>query len=70
VTELQERVTTRLGFNRGARVNVRPIAALTKVLEAEGFECEVTPCWGGTPFANVLIVARRRTPIADAARIG
>jgi uncharacterized protein (DUF2062 family) len=60
VTRLQEAVTTGLGYNRGARVNVRPIRELTQVLEAEGFAVEVSPCWGATPFSNVLIVGRRR----------
>ena len=65
VTRFQERITTGLGYNRGARVNVRPIATLLAVLEAEGFAADVTPCWEGTPFANVLIVARRRFPSPD-----
>jgi uncharacterized protein (DUF2062 family)/SAM-dependent methyltransferase len=60
VTRIQEGVTTGLGYNRGARVNVRPIALLTKVLEEGGFRVEVSPCWGATPFSNVMIVARRR----------
>jgi SAM-dependent methyltransferase len=62
VTALQEAVTTTLGYNRGARVNVRPIVAITRLLEATGFAVEVTPCWGATPFANVLVVARRGGP--------
>jgi len=60
VTEMQERLTTGAGYNRGARVNVRPVAAMTRVLEGEGFDVEVSPCWEGTPFSNVLLVARRR----------
>jgi SAM-dependent methyltransferase len=60
VTRLQERVTTGIGFNRGARVNARPIHALTTTLEARGFSVRVEPCWGGTPFANVIVVAERR----------
>jgi uncharacterized protein (DUF2062 family)/SAM-dependent methyltransferase len=60
VTRLQEGLTTGAGYNRGARVNVRPIAELAGVLEAEGFSVEVTPCWGSTPFSNVLLVARRK----------
>jgi uncharacterized protein (DUF2062 family)/SAM-dependent methyltransferase len=59
VTRAQEGMTTGVGYNRGARVNVRAIRELTRVLEEEGFAVEVTPCWGGTPFANVLIVGRR-----------
>jgi SAM-dependent methyltransferase len=61
VTRAQERVTTALGYNRGARVNVRSIESLTAPLRARGFDVEVTPCWGGTPFANVLVVATRGT---------
>lgn len=61
VTRLQERVTTRLGVNRGARVLLRPIADMTAVLEREGFETSVEPCWAGTPFANVLVTAKRKT---------
>ncbi len=54
-----ERVA-RLGWpNAGAVVNARPVAALMATLEADGFEWTTTPCWQGTPFANVLITARR-----------
>lgn len=59
VTRVQEAITTAVRFNRGARVRVRPIPAITRVLEARGFRAEVTPCWQGTPFANVLVLARR-----------
>ncbi len=59
VTRLQERITTSLGYNRGARVNVRPIDALVAPLRARGFTVRVEPCWGATPFSNVLIVAER-----------
>ena len=61
VTRLQERVTTRLGVNRGARVLVRPIADMRRVLEASGFDVDVVPCWKGTPFANVLVTATKRS---------
>ena len=61
VTKIQERVTTKLGVNRGARVLLRPIAEMTRVLEKNGFEARVDPCWEGTPFSNVLITATKRT---------
>jgi uncharacterized protein (DUF2062 family)/2-polyprenyl-3-methyl-5-hydroxy-6-metoxy-1,4-benzoquinol methylase len=64
VTRAQEAVTTFVRFNRGARVHVRPIAELTKTLDACGFDAVVTPCWAGTPFANVLLVATRRAGAA------
>ena len=59
MTRVQEAVTTAVRWNRGARVRVRPIACITRVLEAEGFEVVVEPCWAGTPFANVLVLGRR-----------
>jgi SAM-dependent methyltransferase len=59
VTRLQERITTSLGYNRGARVNVRRIEELTAPLRARGFTVRVEPCWGATPFSNVVIVAER-----------
>lgn len=62
VTRLQERVTTSLGYNRGARVNVRRIDDLVAPLRARGYEVRVEPCWGATPFSNVLVVAERRGP--------
>jgi uncharacterized protein (DUF2062 family)/SAM-dependent methyltransferase len=59
VTRVQERITTSLGFNRGARVNVRRIETLAAPLRERGFAVRVEPCWGPTPFSNVLIVAER-----------
>jgi len=64
MTRVQEAITTSIRFNRGARLHIRPISAITRHLEAHGFRTEVTPCWQGTPFANVLIVATRPpTPV-------
>jgi uncharacterized protein (DUF2062 family)/2-polyprenyl-3-methyl-5-hydroxy-6-metoxy-1,4-benzoquinol methylase len=59
LTRLQEAITTSVRFNRGARVHVRPIASATRILEAHGFAVTVEPCWQGTPFANVLVLAHR-----------
>jgi uncharacterized protein (DUF2062 family) len=61
VTRLQERITTGIGVNRGARVLIRPIENITRIFEKNGFAVEVTPCWAGTPFANVLIEATRKS---------
>jgi uncharacterized protein (DUF2062 family) len=66
VTRLQERITTSLGYNRGARVNVRRIDELIAPLRARGFTVNVEPCWGATPFSNVVIVAERATGSARA----
>jgi len=65
VTQAQEWVTTGLGYNRGARAraNARSIEAIAATLRASGFAVNAEPCWGATPFANVLIVGEReRTP--------
>jgi uncharacterized protein (DUF2062 family) len=59
VARVQEALTTRLGINRGARVRVRPVSAITSALEARGFAVSIAPCWGVTPFANVLIVGTK-----------
>ena len=46
--------------NSGARVNPPSVAWICERLDALGFAVEVAPCWRGTPFANVLVIARRR----------
>lgn len=60
VTRVQEAVTTTLRWNRGARICVRPIERIEQRLVREGFDVTVEPCWGSTPFGNVLVVGRRR----------
>lgn len=55
-----EWISTLIRFNLGERVRVRDVEReYVPRLEAKGFECTVTPCWRGTPFANVLLVAKR-----------
>lgn len=54
-----ERLARRAWPNSGAVVNPRPVRHLQAALEAQGFEVSVEPCWQGTPFANVLLDARR-----------
>ncbi len=61
ITRLFEGVGTALAVNRGERVLFRDVRReLVPLLEAEGFACTVAPCWGGTPFSNVLLVATRK----------
>jgi hypothetical protein len=51
----------RLGWpHSGRHVAPLPVAALCALLREGGFHAEVSPSWQGTPFANVLIDARRR----------
>lgn len=60
VTILVERISTLVKFNLGERVRVRDVERdYVPKLEAKGFRCTVAPCWRGTPFANVLLVAER-----------
>ena len=55
-----EWISMRIRFNLGERLSFRDVQReLVPVLEAKGFSCNVTPCWRGTPFANVLLVASR-----------
>lgn len=59
-----EWISTLIRFNVGERVALRHVAReLVPVLEKKGLTCNVEPCWDGTPFANVLVVATR--PVAD-----
>ena len=55
-----ERVARPFWPHAGARVDPLPPAALAAALEQRGFQTQLMPCWGHTPFANVLIVAERR----------
>lgn len=68
VTLVVEWISTFIRFNVGERVLVRDVArAYVPVLEAKGLHCAVEPCWAGTPFANVLLIARKPLGIAMAA---
>jgi len=60
MTLAEERFFTLVKFNRGERVRFLPASARTKILEEMGFECEVRPAWGKTPFSNVLILGTRK----------
>lgn len=60
ITAFVENVSRGISFNRGATIAIRDVAAdYVPILERAGLRCDVTPCWKGTPFANVLLVARR-----------
>lgn len=61
LTRLQERLTTRAKYNTGERVRVRSMREVRRELEALGFTVTIEPCWGKTPFSNVLVVAARST---------
>lgn len=59
-TLLVEWISMLVRFNRGEHIALRDVARdVVPVLEKKGLRCTVSPCWAGTPFANVLLVARR-----------
>lgn len=58
VTRFVEWISVFIKFNLGERIAIRDVAReLVPILEEKGFTCRVEPCWRGTPFANVLLVA-------------
>jgi 2-polyprenyl-3-methyl-5-hydroxy-6-metoxy-1,4-benzoquinol methylase len=60
MTRIEEGFFTAIKFNRGERVLFRDVPReLLPLLEAQGMSCSVVPCWGQTPFSNVLVVATR-----------
>jgi hypothetical protein len=44
---------------RAAPIHYPTAEFFRNTLKAEGFEVEVRPFWGNTPFNNYLIVAKR-----------
>ncbi len=55
-----ERAMRPVSPHSGERVNPWKLARLQALLREFGFAATVTPCWHGTPFANMLIIARRQ----------
>ena len=54
-----ERLCRPVWPHSGTYVNARPLDAIADRLTSAGFAVEIAPCWRGTPFANVLLIARR-----------
>jgi 2-polyprenyl-3-methyl-5-hydroxy-6-metoxy-1,4-benzoquinol methylase len=62
-TSFVERISQAVKFNLGERIAIRHVEReFVPLLEREGMRCRVTPCWSGTPFANVLLTAERPSP--------
>ena len=57
-----DRLVMRLRGHRLARLYCKPLATWTQELAALGFTVEPRPMSAGTPFANVLLVARYHAP--------
>jgi SAM-dependent methyltransferase len=62
ITLAVDRAVMRLRGHRLARLYCRPVAQWIRELEALGFRVDPAPMSAGTPFANVLLVARRLLP--------
>jgi len=54
-----ERLWRSFSPHAGRWVNPWPLARLAAIVERVGYDVTVTPCWCGTPFATVLVIARR-----------
>lgn len=62
VTTLTEQLSRRVRLNIGTRTVMRDVRRdIVGVLEDASMSCTVEPCWRGTPFSNLLVVATRRT---------
>ncbi len=58
LTWLEETFATSLGWLRGERLNFPTLDAIAAEFRARGFEEEIRPLWGGTPFNNYLLTFR------------
>lgn len=54
-----ERLSRLVRLYRKAEIAPTPVTTFKGWLEQAGFACTVRPCWGATPFPNVLLVASR-----------
>ena len=60
VTVGLERLWRGFSPHAGRCVNPWTVARIAGFLRSEKYDVTVTPCWRGTPFANVLLIARRQ----------
>lgn len=59
VTRLSETLAVALGRHKGDGVWFRPAAETQATLEEAGLDVELTDCSEGTPFSNMLWIARK-----------
>lgn len=59
VTALQERFSRAVRWLKAERLHFPEREEVERPFRAAGFEVEVTPLWGATPFNNYLFVFRR-----------
>jgi hypothetical protein len=60
LTVALEKLGRRITWNSGRQIDPISPATAAAALEAAGFAVSAAPCWRGTPYSNVLLVARRR----------
>jgi SAM-dependent methyltransferase len=71
ITSAVEWISIKVRFNRGVREPFRDVEReMVPLLEKRGFVCAVRPCWQGTPFSNVLLVATRAHSEVEASAAG
>jgi SAM-dependent methyltransferase len=58
VTVWLEMLARGVSPHSGRHVAARSVSCIVRTLDEAGFAASVTPCWQGTPFANVLIIGR------------
>ncbi|MGK2856252.1 MAG: class I SAM-dependent methyltransferase [Thermoanaerobaculia bacterium] len=59
-TWLEETLATSIGWLRGERLNFPTAEAVCAVFRERGFDEEIVPLWGRTPFNNHLLTFRKR----------
>jgi len=59
-TWLHELVMTKSGFTKGGGLYFRRFGELKNIVESLGFHVSVMPMWGVTPFADTLMVAKKK----------
>lgn len=66
MTRVQERICALFRGEWRQRFHYRDEKAWSALLEAQGLTTESRPMWGGTPYSNVLIEARKSSAAAGA----
>lgn len=60
ITNLGERIFTKINFNKGAGIYPRSMSEIKDIFEKKGFTVQLIPSWGNTPFSNMLLISFRR----------
>lgn len=60
ITRLHETIMTKSGFTKGDGLYFRRFCEMKKFVEGLGFNVCVMPMWGLTPFADTLMVCKKK----------